>query len=155
MKGRTIKVIGIIIIIFGVLSTVGVGVAYYLTKPIIDGLPSNIEQVFSVATGTVDDTHDAIKNSVLLLRDAADKADFTILWVYKPLGSIEDSLNSIISSVEKIEEDVIFYKNQMELIKTSMLSQIDQIRLVINGIFIFLIIQYMIFILIGLSLCMM
>lgn len=150
LEEKILLSVGIIIILFGAIGVVGTGFIYYNTKPYIDKLPTDIQQIFSIANHTTYDTLIAINNAAGSLRTAADNIDVSILG-WKPFVATADSLRATASSIEEVGGDIEVFTRQIESIKNSILSQISLLKLIIDASFGWIGVLHTIFILIGIS----
>ena len=108
---------------FSAIGTAATGFAYYITKPKLDRLPTDLQQIFSITNQTTYDTSMAIDNAAGSLRTAADNIDVTILdW--RPFKATADSLRTTASSIEEAGGDIDVFTGQIEPIKKRFLIKL-------------------------------
>ncbi len=151
MREKLLLIAGILLVLYGAISLFGVGSTYYLLKPSLDSLPKDLESIFSAVDEAVDHAETAAREGISMLQSATELGEFSSSG-WKPFGDIANSIRSMVSSVEKLEVDIQSFAAQVESTRNLVLGLSGQLRLVVNVAFVWLTIQQIVFIALGLGL---
>jgi hypothetical protein len=146
-----LRFFGIIIVFFGILG-LGSGVyIYYRIKPKMENLPNLIEEAYSNINSKTDEATLLLREGGDLLKEVAEKANFSLLWV-KPFEGFDEDLcyfaDSLYNASDGLERDIV----HLERLKEDVSFKIDQFETVFLIITLYFSMLHFIFIIIGLSL---
>jgi hypothetical protein len=151
MKNNYLLVAGVILVIFGVVGVVSVGIAYSNVKPLIDDFLVKSEQILSFAERNIVDGATILEDGADMLLTMSENIDFS-LASWQAFEGFDEDLRALASNMNALGDDFDLYVDEIDEFKSEFQSRIGFIRLSINGAFILLMIQYAIFTIIGTSL---
>jgi hypothetical protein len=151
IKNNFLLVAGVILVIFGVVGFVSVGIAYSNVKPLIDDFLIRSERVLSFAEQNIVDGSTVLNDGADMLLEMADNIDYSLSF-WQQFEGFDEDLRALASKMDALGDDFDFYEDQVDELKNEFQSRVGFIRLSINGAFIFLVIQYATFTIIGTSL---
>ncbi|MEM2094601.1 MAG: hypothetical protein QXI32_04830 [Candidatus Bathyarchaeia archaeon] len=150
MKDKLLLITGILLVFLGAIGLIGVGSAYFFLKPNLDNSVISLGNIVSAFYETINNAEAVADEGVVMLQKAAELGD--ISPELKPLADMADSIRSITSSVEKLKTNLQFHQDQLESARNLALGWLGQLRLAFNITFVWLIIQQVAFLALGLCL---